>query len=164
MGSIYRKVIFNEEGTRLRGRILVGDAGDYGKLHQLAVKGGSSLRTWPCSSCPPWPAARWRSRSCPPTPQHRSVPATTLCHGTSLQGRCCLPVADQRPCHPRSLRPASPPTRPRHPPYYYLPWPPHRSSLFSSRCLPVSGGPFEAPITHSPSGVLLPSTRGTQII
>lgn len=40
IGGIYRKLIFNKEGTRLRGGILVGDAGDYTKLHALAVKGG----------------------------------------------------------------------------------------------------------------------------
>ncbi|KAL7551660.1 hypothetical protein ACHAWF_014869 [Thalassiosira exigua] len=40
LGGIYRKLIFNKEGTRLRGGILVGDAGDYTQLHKLAVKGG----------------------------------------------------------------------------------------------------------------------------
>ena len=40
LGGIYRKLIFNKEGTRLRGGILVGDAGDYTKLHKLAVMGG----------------------------------------------------------------------------------------------------------------------------
>lgn len=40
LGGIYRKLIFNKAGTRLRGGILVGDAGDYSKLHQLAMKGG----------------------------------------------------------------------------------------------------------------------------
>jgi nitrite reductase (NADH) large subunit len=40
IGGIYRKLIFNKEGTALRGGILVGDAGDYTKLHALAMKGG----------------------------------------------------------------------------------------------------------------------------
>ena len=40
LGGIYRKLIFNKAGTKLRGGILVGDAGDYTKLHALAVKGG----------------------------------------------------------------------------------------------------------------------------
>jgi nitrite reductase (NADH) large subunit len=35
--GIYRKLIFNKEGTLLRGGILVGDAADYDKLHKLAV-------------------------------------------------------------------------------------------------------------------------------
>lgn len=40
LGGIYRKLIFNKAGTKLRGGILVGDASDYTKLHALAVKGG----------------------------------------------------------------------------------------------------------------------------
>lgn len=35
--SVYRKLIFNKAGTKLRGGILVGDASDYDTLHQLAV-------------------------------------------------------------------------------------------------------------------------------
>eukprot|EP00551_Chaetoceros_affinis_P013191 CAMPEP_0203686590 /NCGR_PEP_ID=MMETSP0090-20130426/49141_1 /ASSEMBLY_ACC=CAM_ASM_001088 /TAXON_ID=426623 /ORGANISM="Chaetoceros affinis, Strain CCMP159" /LENGTH=1096 /DNA_ID=CAMNT_0050555821 /DNA_START=132 /DNA_END=3422 /DNA_ORIENTATION=- len=38
-GGIYRKLIFNKAGTKLRGGILVGDAGDYTKLHKLAMSG-----------------------------------------------------------------------------------------------------------------------------
>jgi len=40
LGGIYRKLIFNKAGTKLRGGILVGDASDYSKLHKLAVQGG----------------------------------------------------------------------------------------------------------------------------
>jgi len=40
IGGIYRKLIFNKAGTKLRGGILVGDAGDYSKLHKLAMQGG----------------------------------------------------------------------------------------------------------------------------
>ena len=40
LGGIYRKLIFNKAGDKLRGGILVGDAGDYTKLHKLAVQGG----------------------------------------------------------------------------------------------------------------------------
>jgi nitrite reductase (NADH) large subunit len=40
LGGIYRKLIFNKAGTKLRGGILVGDASDYTKLHALATKGG----------------------------------------------------------------------------------------------------------------------------
>jgi nitrite reductase (NADH) large subunit len=35
--GVYRKLIFNKAGTRLKGGILVGDAGDYDKLHKMAV-------------------------------------------------------------------------------------------------------------------------------
>jgi nitrite reductase (NADH) large subunit len=38
--GIYRKLIFNKSGTKLRGGILVGDAGDYSTLHKLAMVGG----------------------------------------------------------------------------------------------------------------------------
>lgn len=41
IGGIYRKLIFNKAGTKLRGGILVGDASDYTKLHALAMKGGT---------------------------------------------------------------------------------------------------------------------------
>lgn len=40
LGGIYRKLIFNKAGTKLRGGILVGDANDYSKLHKLAIQGG----------------------------------------------------------------------------------------------------------------------------
>jgi nitrite reductase (NADH) large subunit len=37
--GIYRKLIFNKAGTKLRGGILVGDASDYTQLHKLAMSG-----------------------------------------------------------------------------------------------------------------------------
>ena len=40
IGGIYRKLIFNKAGTKLRGGVLVGDASDYTKLHKLAIQGG----------------------------------------------------------------------------------------------------------------------------
>lgn len=54
--GIYRKLIFNKAGTRLRGGILVGDAGDYSRLHALAVK-GSDLPENPATLLTP-PSAR----------------------------------------------------------------------------------------------------------
>ncbi len=42
IGGIYRKLIFNKNGTVLKGGILVGDANDYTKLHKLAI-GGEQL-------------------------------------------------------------------------------------------------------------------------
>lgn len=35
--GVYRKLIFNKAGTKLRGGILVGDASDYASLHKLAM-------------------------------------------------------------------------------------------------------------------------------
>lgn len=40
LAGIYRKLIFNKSGTKLRGGILVGDASDYTTLHKLAVLDG----------------------------------------------------------------------------------------------------------------------------
>eukprot|EP00814_Leptocylindrus_danicus_P018824 CAMPEP_0116035860 /NCGR_PEP_ID=MMETSP0321-20121206/20690_1 /TAXON_ID=163516 /ORGANISM="Leptocylindrus danicus var. danicus, Strain B650" /LENGTH=1115 /DNA_ID=CAMNT_0003512915 /DNA_START=103 /DNA_END=3450 /DNA_ORIENTATION=+ len=37
VNRVYRKLIFNKAGTKLRGGILVGDAGDYTTLHRLAM-------------------------------------------------------------------------------------------------------------------------------
>ena len=37
VAGVYRKLIFNKAGTKLRGGILVGDASDYTKLHKLAM-------------------------------------------------------------------------------------------------------------------------------
>jgi len=38
-GGVYRNLIFNKAGTKLRGGILVGDASDYAQLHKLSVGG-----------------------------------------------------------------------------------------------------------------------------
>jgi len=43
IAGIYRKLIFNKSGNRLRGGILVGDASDYAVLHKLAMSGETSL-------------------------------------------------------------------------------------------------------------------------
>lgn len=37
VAGVYRKLIFNKAGTKLRGGILVGDASDYAILHKLAM-------------------------------------------------------------------------------------------------------------------------------
>lgn len=37
--GVYRKLIFNKAGTKLRGGILVGDASDYATLHKMAMSG-----------------------------------------------------------------------------------------------------------------------------
>lgn len=41
--GVYRKLIFNKAGTKLRGGILVGDAADYATLHKLAMSEDASL-------------------------------------------------------------------------------------------------------------------------
>lgn len=55
--GVYRKLIFNKAGTRLRGGILVGDASDYDNLHKLAVKSDAELTVDPVTLLPP-PSAR----------------------------------------------------------------------------------------------------------
>lgn len=47
ISQIYRKLIFNKAGTKLRGGILVGDAADYDVLHRLAVKSQEDLKEAP---------------------------------------------------------------------------------------------------------------------
>ena len=54
--AVYRKLIFNKAGTRLRGGILVGDATDYDALHKLAVKNPEDLEVSPATLLAP-PAA-----------------------------------------------------------------------------------------------------------
>eukprot|EP00559_Dactyliosolen_fragilissimus_P005293 CAMPEP_0184862660 /NCGR_PEP_ID=MMETSP0580-20130426/7082_1 /TAXON_ID=1118495 /ORGANISM="Dactyliosolen fragilissimus" /LENGTH=1124 /DNA_ID=CAMNT_0027360613 /DNA_START=342 /DNA_END=3716 /DNA_ORIENTATION=- len=51
VSRIYRKLIFNKDGTKLRGGILVGDAGDYNKLHKLAMS--DTLTTNPATLLAP---------------------------------------------------------------------------------------------------------------
>lgn len=55
--GVYRKLIFNKAGNKLRGGILVGDAGDYDRLHKLAVKSDELLTESPALLLAP-PSAR----------------------------------------------------------------------------------------------------------
>jgi len=55
--GVYRKLVFNKAGTRLRGGILVGDAADYDSLHRLAVKSDEDLEVAPAMLLAP-PSAR----------------------------------------------------------------------------------------------------------
>lgn len=53
LNGVYRKLIFNKSGTRLRGGILVGDASDYSKLHSLSMTSGDLQGESPTSLiCP----------------------------------------------------------------------------------------------------------------
>lgn len=76
--GVYRKLIFNKAGTKLRGGILVGDAADYDKLHKLAVnKDGEAeeLTVEPASLLPPLSARG-------AVPEEEGVsddPATQIC-------------------------------------------------------------------------------------
>jgi nitrite reductase (NADH) large subunit len=52
--GIYRKIIFNKAGTKIRGGILVGDAADYAVLHKLAISGDElPTGTTPAMLLPP---------------------------------------------------------------------------------------------------------------
>lgn len=57
IAQIYRKLIFNKAGTKLRGGILVGDASDYNILHKLAMTDDMDLPENPGTLLPP-PSAR----------------------------------------------------------------------------------------------------------
>jgi nitrite reductase (NADH) large subunit len=41
VSGIYRKLVLNKDGTKIRGGILVGDAGDYDRLHKMSVSGAA---------------------------------------------------------------------------------------------------------------------------
>ena len=56
ISQVYRKLVFNKAGDKLRGGILVGDASDYSSLHKMAV-GGAELPENPATLLPP-PSAR----------------------------------------------------------------------------------------------------------
>jgi nitrite reductase (NADH) large subunit len=53
VSGVYRKLIFNKAGTKLRGGILVGDASDYATLHKLAVGEDEEPIEDPASLLPP---------------------------------------------------------------------------------------------------------------
>lgn len=57
VSGVYRKLILNKAGTRVRGGILVGDAADYDKLHKLAVQATEDLKESPAMLLAP-PSAR----------------------------------------------------------------------------------------------------------
>jgi len=57
ISGVYRKLIFNKAGNKLRGGILVGDASDYAVLHKLAVGSDAELTENPAMLLPP-PSAR----------------------------------------------------------------------------------------------------------
>jgi nitrite reductase (NADH) large subunit len=57
ISRIYRKLIFNKAGTKLRGGILVGDASDYALLHKLATTDEIDLPDNPATLLSP-PSAR----------------------------------------------------------------------------------------------------------
>lgn len=57
ISGIYRKLIFNKSGTKLRGGILVGDAADYSILHKLAMSEDEELPENPSTLLAP-PSAR----------------------------------------------------------------------------------------------------------
>ena len=55
--GVYRKLIFNKEGTKLRGGILVGDASDYNLLHSTMIT-GDTLKQSPSELLTPMSARR----------------------------------------------------------------------------------------------------------
>ena len=74
--GVYRKLIFNKAGTKLRGGILVGDAGDYTKLHKIAMSDAElDEGTTPAQLLPP-PTAR---TSAPEEATVSKDPAAQIC-------------------------------------------------------------------------------------
>mmetsp|Transcript_4453 Transcript_4453/g.9341 ORF Transcript_4453/g.9341 Transcript_4453/m.9341 type:complete len:1117 (-) Transcript_4453:180-3530(-) len=62
VSGVYRKLVLNKAGTKLRGGILVGDASDYETLHKLSVKTDEELQESPAMLLAP-PTARGASAS-----------------------------------------------------------------------------------------------------
>lgn len=56
VSGVYRKLVLNKAGTKLRGGILVGDAQDYDKLHKLGVS--DAALDGPAAALLPPPSAR----------------------------------------------------------------------------------------------------------
>jgi nitrite reductase (NADH) large subunit len=57
VNGVYRKLVLNKAGTKLRGGILVGDAADYDRLHKLSVDSDEELQESPAMLLAP-PSAR----------------------------------------------------------------------------------------------------------
>jgi nitrite reductase (NADH) large subunit len=76
--GVYRKLIFDKAGRKLRGGILVGDASDYELLHKLAVLDKDAIVTDPASLLPP-PSARGASTTTAETAEVSEDPATQIC-------------------------------------------------------------------------------------
>eukprot|EP00978_Attheya_sp_CCMP212_P023295 scaffold71048_cov55-Attheya_sp.AAC.3 len=75
LNRVYRKLIFNKAGTKLRGGILVGDASDYSTLHKLAVGTDEVLTQSPAMLLPPLSA-----RGSAPVEEELSTdPSTQIC-------------------------------------------------------------------------------------
>ena len=75
--GIYRKLIFNKAGTKVRGGILVGDAADYSSLHKLAMSGDAlPAGTTPAMLLPPLSA---RSADQTEVEADISDPAAQIC-------------------------------------------------------------------------------------
>jgi nitrite reductase (NADH) large subunit len=56
ISGIYRKLVLNKAGTKVRGGILVGDAGDYDRLHKLS-QSESEIEAFSAASLLPPPSA-----------------------------------------------------------------------------------------------------------
>jgi nitrite reductase (NADH) large subunit len=76
--GVYRKLIFNKAGTRLRGGILVGDAADYDVLHKLAMKSEGDLTVDPVTLLPPL-SARGATSSVDDDASVSLDPSTQIC-------------------------------------------------------------------------------------
>jgi nitrite reductase (NADH) large subunit len=53
VSGVYRKLVLNRAGSKVRGGILVGDAGDYDRLHKLSQSGGEIEGFTAASLLPP---------------------------------------------------------------------------------------------------------------
>lgn len=91
VSRVYRKLIFNKAGTKLRGGILVGEASDYAILHRLAVGGDVELIENPASLLPPLSARG----AAPVTEEVSTDPNTLICSCNEVtRGTICAAVKE----------------------------------------------------------------------
>lgn len=78
VSGVYRKLVLNKAGTKLRGGILVGDAADYDMLHTLAVKSDEELTVSPSMLLAP-PSARGADAAASLSTGVSDDPAAQIC-------------------------------------------------------------------------------------
>lgn len=92
--SVYRKLIFNKAGTRLRGGILVGDASDFNTLQNLAVS-GNEINPQDCAALLPPPSVQKASAGGGEVSEAPSDPNTLICSCNDVsQGMISMAVQD----------------------------------------------------------------------
>ena len=108
VAGVYKKLVVSEDGTRLLGGILVGDASAYGVLRPM-VSLGHPAAGQPGGADPPDRPRRHGARRCPTRP--RSARATTSPSSRSRTRSPRAAAATAPPASPRARGPGPPAAR-----------------------------------------------------